>query len=331
MSRLTITTLALAGSILLAGCGGSDGDDDAPLAVIDAQNTLAYGQQATTSLNGMAGAGEALNEVMGQLSMLTTGSADFVTAQKATLLATEEIVECSGGGTVTIETSGSAEQSTVRFSADQCVDDSGAMLHGVLRVTVGQWDEFASSEFPGIELVMETGGSGLASDTCEFNGGLVLRVHAAESSDPYGDNMFVFEYGTTDAGFIAFCEPDEEINIAGDTLVRNEVTYAYTEGGGMTSSSSVNVHGGFEAPDGSGFVTVVAEDLEYAVTAEGDSTYGAASCPSSGQLTLTGGAGSTASIYFGDDAPPGYAVQVIGPDGYVAEFETCEAFLAATQ
>ncbi|MBW3568172.1 MAG: hypothetical protein KY410_09505, partial [Proteobacteria bacterium] len=165
---------------------------------------------------------------------------------------------------------------------------------------------------------------------CEFNGGLVLRIYVEESSDPHGENRFVFEYGATDKGFISFCEPDEEINIAANTLVRNEFTFAYAEDGSMTSSNTVDIQGGFEAPDGSGYVTLIAEDLEYAVTENGDSTYGSAmSCPIGGSMKLTGGAGSTATIYFGDDAPAGYAVQVIGPEGFVAEFETCEAFLEA--
>jgi len=329
MSRFTSMVSVLSIGALIAGCGGGGGGSDESAAVISAENTVAYGQEAATSLNGMASAGEAFTEVMGQFSMISTGSADFVTTRKTAMAATEETIECTGGGTVTIETSdGSTEEQTARFVADRCVDDTGATLHGELLVTIGQWDEFASSEFPGIEMTMETGTAGLASDTCEFNGGLVIRIYAAESSDPYGENTFVVEYGTTDEGFISFCEPDQEINIAADTLVRNELTFAYAENGSMTSSNTVNIQGGFEAPDGSGYVTLVAEDLGYGVSENGDSLYGS-SCPTSGHLTITGGDNSTASIYFGDDAPAGYAVQVIGPDGFVAEFETCEAFLAA--
>lgn len=313
----------------VTGCGGS-GDDEGSAGVISAENTIAYGQEAMVSLNGMAGAGEAFAEVMAQFSTISTGRADFVTSRKSIMAATEETVECAGGGTVTIESSeGSSQEQTARFVADRCIDDTGAMLHGELHITITQWDEFSSGEHPGIEMTMETGAAGLASDTCEFNGGLVLRIHAAESSDPYGENRFVFEYGATDEGFISFCEPDEEINIAANTLVRNELAFTYAEDGSMTSSNTVDIQGGFEAPDGSGYVTLTAEDLEYAVTANGDSTYGTTSCPISGSMKLTGGAGSTASIYFGDDAPAGYAAQVIGPEGFVAEFETCEAFLDA--
>lgn len=334
MSRITATVLALSIGAL-AGCGG--GGDDAgkasPSAIISAENTLAYGQEATVSLNGMAGAGEALSEVISQLSMITTGSADGAMRRKPTTAAANETVECAGGGTVTIESSGSSSQEqTVRFVADQCIDGAGAMLHGELLAVIGQWDEFANREVPGVEMTLETGAGGFASDTCDFNGGLVLRVYAEQAADPYGENRFVFEYGTTDAGFIAFCEPDREINLAADTLLRNEFIFAQAEDGSMTSSNTVNIHGGFEAPDGSGYVTLVAEDLEYAVSDSGESQYGAAmSCPVSGRISITGGEQSTASIYFGDDAPAPYAVQVRGPDGFLAEFETCEAFLAAAQ
>lgn len=318
----------------MAGCGGGGDGSDASAAVISSENTITYGQEATTSLNGMANAGEAMNEILGQLSMISTGSANAVIQKPGMMLsATEETIQCAGGGTVTIESSGtSAQEQTVHFVADQCIDDTGAMLHGELIAIIGPWDEFANREVPGVEMIIETGAGGLAGETCEFNGGLVMRVYAEQATDPYGENRFVFEYGTSDAGFISFCEPDREINIAADTLVRNELMFAQAEDGSMTSSNTVNIHGGFEAPDGSGYVTLVAEDLEYAVSENGESLYGAAmSCPVSGSLIITGGEQSTASIYFGDDAPAPYVVQVIGPDGFLAEFETCEAFLTATQ
>lgn len=332
MSRIRFMALALSAGALVAGCGGGDDDgDDAPMAAISAENTLTYSKEATLSLNGMAVAGDALSEVMGQFGTLSAGVSGPAAIGKLAKAAADETYACPGGGTVTVASSaGSSQTQSVRFVADHCVDDYGAMLHGELRVTIGPWDEFPGSA-TAFEMIMETGSGGLAGDDCEFNGGLVLRLFAQQSPDPYGENVFVFEYGTTDDGFISFCEPDQEIVIAANTLVRNELAYAHLESGGMTSSNTVSAAGGFEAPDGSGFVEVVAEDLEYGVTESGESEYGEAmSCPSSGHITLTGAGGSTASIHFGDDAPAGYAVQVIGPDGFVAEFATCEAFLSAT-
>lgn len=333
MSRMKFMMLALSAGVLVAGCGGSsdEGGDDAPMAVINAENTVAYSKEATLSLNGMAAAGDALNEVMGQLGSLSAGVPGAAGIRKLAKAAAEETYDCPGGGTVTVTSGGDSSSQTVHFVANECTDEFGSTLHGELHVTIGPWDEFPGSE-SAFEMIMETGSDGLAGDDCEFNGGLVMRLYASQSTVAYGENHFVFEYGTTDEGFIAFCEPDEYISIAANTLVRNDFTYTNHEGGGMTSSNTVSVSGGFEAPDGSGFVTVVAEDLEYGVTEGGESEYGdAMSCPSSGEIRLTGEGGSTASIYFGDDAPAGYAVQVIGPDGFVAEYETCEAFLSATQ
>lgn len=331
MSRMKFMVPALFAGVLVAGCGGSDDDGGDAMAVISAENTVAYSKEATLSLNGMAAAGDALNEVMGQLGALSAGVPGAEGIRKLAKAAAEETYDCPGGGTVTVTSSGDSSSQTVRFVANQCADESGSTLHGELHVTLGPWDEFPGSE-NALEMIMETGSGGLAGNDCEFNGGLVLRLYAAESPDPYGENVFVFEYGTTDDGFISFCEPDQEVVIAANTLVRNELTYAYLEGGGMTSSNTVSAAGGFEAPDGSGYVTVAAEDLEYSVTDNGESEYGAtASCPSSGQITITGANDSTANIYFGDDAPAGYAVQVTGPDGFVAEYETCEAFLSAME
>lgn len=329
MNRTGILITAIASTVLLAACGGDDDINDAASgkAPITADNALKVSQDATEGLTEMEDASESLTQLTEAFGSITARNPDYTFAEKLSAKP-EETLQCPGGGSITVVTNDTTSTTqTVDYIASDCVTSSGETVNGELYLTVGPWDEFPQNSF---EVIMETGSAGISTTSCGFTGGMVTRFHSDQATDPNGVNSFVIEIGTTDSGFTAGCTGAEEISVAANTLVRNEFSYSYAADGTMTSSSSLSINGSFEASDGSGYVDVSATNLEYGVANDGSSLYGEATCPSAGSMTITGAGGSTVSVYFGDDAPAPYVVQVIGPDGYLAEFETCEAFLAAT-
>lgn len=323
--------MAVVFGALLAGCNDSSDNNDNNennKATINSDNALKAGQEATRSLTDISAAGEELGQITDIFGSISSSKPDYHRSQKLSARP-EETLQCPGGGTITVSVSDdSSTTQSIDYIADQCTTEAGEVLDGELHMTVGPWSAYPQNSF---EFIMETGNDGLSAGNCQMSGGLISRLYSNPSSDPYGENMFVVEFGTTAAGFTSFCAPDFETTLAPDTLVRNEFSYTTAEDGSVSGSSIVSINGSVELPDGSGYVDITATGLEYGVASDGSSQYGEAACPSSGEITVSGADGSSVSVYFGDNAPDPYAVQVIGPDGYMAEYQTCEAFLSASE
>lgn len=327
--------------LLAAACGGSgdnendngnggdnSGDVDSELTAITASNAEAFGKSAMEGLSTVT----KLQDMMGGMvpEEETSAKQAYLTVLRAKGFK-GDVSACAGGGSITYEESEESDGSVLlHVVADHCVDETGASVHGEFTVMIGTWSEFPQDSF---EMKMETAQGGVASDECSFVGGMIWRFHSDYGMSAGESVRFVSEYGSTEDGFNGTCKPDEDANLRPNTLVRNDLTYVVSEGGGeVTGTNLVTVHGGFDVPDGSGYVEVVAEDLEYPISEDGDNLFGAVeTCPTSGTMKLTGAGNSSLSLYFGDDAPAGFAVQLIGPEGFVAEFETCEAFLSAAK
>jgi hypothetical protein len=208
--------------------------------------------------------------------------------------------------------------------ASQCEVNSGAVLDGELTISVSSWNS------TGTELTFETGSSGFSNGTCSFSGGLVYRFKLETTAVSSGTQYnYTYEYGATSSGFQSNCGNDP-VSLAANSSVSNQ--FSYTLGSGsvvVASSNSVQASAEFQLSNTNETVTVQSQGLEYTVQGTSNS-FGSAQCPSSGQVTVTDSDGDTVSIYFGDDAPSPYVVQVTGPDGFVSEFQSCSDFMNAT-
>ncbi|SCZ62287.1 hypothetical protein SAMN03097708_02292 [Thiohalomonas denitrificans] len=332
-SYLMLFPLLLLG---LHGCGGgsSGGDDtdmdsgggtDATAKVTD-DNALAAAQEATRGAGGAGSAGDELSSATDELASIS-GDAEEKIARTSVVSA-----DCPGGGTLEAtalnNTSGS---STIEYVATNCDTGGSEPFNGVMVLTVGEWDEFPNG---GIESLIETDNGAFTGNGCSFEGAFGWRIYT-EMPDtlPDGDYLFVFEYGTTsDHGFSVECDTGADFSLNADASVRNSFSYTVSGSTYSNYSNTVTVGGSFESPDGEGTLLLSAEDLSYPVDENNESLYGDSGevCPDGGSITVTGADNTEVAVYFGDDAPDPHEVQVIGPDGYTAEFQTCNDFLTAT-
>ena len=330
MRKLYYLMLIVLVPLALTGCGGSGGGDDTTadentttdsteqMAVVTSDNSLSLSQEATRSVSDAGSSGDAMNAASTSLGGIANSGAAMVMDR-----VTASTADCPGGGTVVVD---SLENAVISYSALQCVTADGVVLNGVLYLSSGVWEE------TGTEVVLETGADGFSTGTCSFSGGIAVRFKMEQTQVAEGtQTLVVAEYATSEDGFVSNCG-DEAFSLAGGTSVRNEFVYTLNSNGELVSmSNTVTAGGKFEAPDGSGYLNVTSQNLEYTSNTDTyESGYGTAQCPSSGSITVEGDGGSKVDVYFGPDAGDGYEVQVIGPD-YPAQYTTCADFLAASQ
>lgn len=311
--------------LMLTACGGGSEKSEQVVFSITAENAVELGQEATTSVDGVTNAGADLQMIIGDLGAILGATAGVPSPLKSGLAAAAETVDCAGGGTLTVDASeGASGEQTANFTANQCADGSGQVFEGELAVTIREWTEYASGAGTAVEILIETGRAGFSNEQCEFRGGIAVRVHEPPLGSAGSSTTLTYEYGATADGFISRCEPDSRFGLAPNTLVHSEF-----EVDTARTSATVSISGGIETPGGDGYVEVFGEGLEYELSGSSDNGF-LTGCPAAGSIRMTGEDDSEATIYFGDDAPAGYAVQLIGPDGLVEEFETCESFLSSS-
>jgi len=320
----------------LHGCGGGSGGgddvdvgDDAgtdSLAVVTDDNALAAAQAATSGAGGAGSAGDELSDATSAFASIS-GGAEEKTARTSVVSA-----NCPYGGTLQATALNSTSGgSTIEYVATDCDTGGSEPFNGTMVLTVGEWSEFPNG---GIESLIETDNGPFTGNRCRFEGAFGWRVYT-EMPDtlPDGDYLFVFEYGTTaDHGFSVECATGADFLLNADSSVRNSLSYTVSGSSYSNYSNTVTVGGSFESPDGEGTLLLSAEDLSYPVDENNESVYGDPGevCPVNGSITVTGADNTEVAVYFGEDASDPHEVQVIGPDGYTAEFQTCDDFLTAT-
>ncbi|MFP4611536.1 MAG: PQQ-binding-like beta-propeller repeat protein, partial [Thiohalophilus sp.] len=323
-------------ALALQGCGGGGGSsstddpdsDSGATATVSEDNALSVAQEGTRTISSTGGDGGDFTAFANTLpsssdsSTATAGGADFTTQATET---------CDNGGTLEYDvlSDNTSENTTIEYIATDCELD-GETLDGTFELTVGTWEEFSPE---GIESLFETRDGPFTTTDCSFEGGFGFRVYYdMPETLPGGDYEFVFEYGTTaDRDFSASC-PDHSYSLAADTSVRNRLEYTLDDNGDLVGSvyNVVTAGGSFESPDDDGTLVFSTTDLEFPVDDNNESEFGDVACPSGGSFTITGADDNEVTVYFGDDAGDSYEVQVMGPNGYLAEYETCSEFLSSS-
>lgn len=328
MELNTFSRLAAVGllPITLVACGGGSSSGGSSSEPITADNALTLSQEATASVSKTGSSGAELENAFDAFGAISSSGSTAAGLQAATTGS----YSCPAGGTLNYKVEESSSESvSIKYTATDCRPDSpsNVVMNGVLTITSSSSTTADSMVF---ELVFATGSSGFSNGICQFKGGLRYHMTMDQTVLAGGGTEYVYNYsyGATSAGFYSDCS-EPPVSLAGSTEVSNVFSYTTdSEGNFVSSSSTVTASGKFVSEEGDSY-TISSSGLEYA--SSGDSSeYGTASCPSAGSITVSDGSGGEVQVYFGEDAPEPYEVQVTGPDGFVGEYLSCEAFLNDT-